>query len=383
MHTLMYTFEMAPVFTVMEAEILQKARSIIGWTEGDGIFTPGGSIANLYGLMAARYHKYPETKERGIQHLPRLVVFASEQGHYSNLKSAFMMGIGTEGVISVNCDDRGKMDPEDLEKKINEAKLKGWAPFAVVATCGTTVLGAFDPLGPLADVCSKHGLWLHVDAAYGGGCLMSDAHKHLMKDCERVDSITWDFHKTTVVPQQCSVILLKHKGLLSNCNSTKASYLFQKDKQNYDVSYDTGDKSIQCGRLNDVFKLWLMWKAKGRQGFERQVDNSMHLAKYLAQRIEERSNFELIMEPEYTNVCFWYIPPSLEGMSDTEERKEKLNKVAPVIKGRLMAAGTLMVGYQPLGSWPNFFRMVTTAPQGKESDMDYLLNEIERLGNDL
>jgi glutamate/tyrosine decarboxylase-like PLP-dependent enzyme len=79
MHTLMYTFEMAPVFTVMEAEILQKARSIIGWTEGDGIFTPGGSIANLYGLMAARYHKYPETKERGIQHLPRLVVFASEQ----------------------------------------------------------------------------------------------------------------------------------------------------------------------------------------------------------------------------------------------------------------------------------------------------------------
>jgi glutamate/tyrosine decarboxylase-like PLP-dependent enzyme len=204
-----------------------------------------------------------------------------------------------------------------------------------------------------------------------------------MKDCERVDSITWDFHKTTVVPQQCSVILLKHKGLLSNCNSTKASYLFQKDKQNYDVSYDTGDKSIQCGRLNDVFKLWLMWKAKGRQGFERQVDNSMHLAKYLAQRIEERSNFELIMEPEYTNVCFWYIPPSLEGMSDTEERKEKLNKVAPVIKGRLMAAGTLMVGYQPLGSWPNFFRMVTTAPQGKESDMDYLLNEIERLGNDL
>jgi glutamate decarboxylase len=70
-------------------------------------------------------------------------------------------------------------------------------------------------------------------------------------------------------------------------------------------------------------------------------------------------------------------------MSDTEERKEKLNKVAPVIKGRLMAAGTLMVGYQPLGSWPNFFRMVTTAPQGKESDMDYLLNEIERLGNDL
>ncbi|XP_019857933.1 PREDICTED: glutamate decarboxylase 1-like [Amphimedon queenslandica] len=384
-HTLMYTFEMAPVFTVMEATILQRLRQMIGWSggEGDGIFTPGGSIANLYGLMAARYHKYPETKEKGIQHLPRLVIFGSEQCHYSNQKSAIIMGIGTEAVIKVKCDPFGKMDPVDLDKQIEEAKTKGYAPFAVVATSGSTVIGAFDPIGPIADVCDKHNLWLHIDAAYGGGVLFSDNYRHLMANAHRSDSITWDLHKSATVPQQCSAILLKHKGLLAMCNSTKASYLFQRDKQNYDVSFDTGDKSIQCGRLNDVLKLWIMWKAKGKNGFAKQMDNSIGLAKYLAKRVKERDDFELILEPEYTNVCFWYIAPSVRGITDQNERKQKLNGIAPKIKARLMAAGTLMLGYQPLGEYPNFFRMVTTCPQGKEADMDFLLNEIKRLGKDL
>ncbi len=133
----------------------------------------------------------------------------------------------------------------------------------VVATAGTTVYGAFDPINDIADVCVAHGLWLHVDAAWGGGVLVSRRHRHLMDGVERSDSLTWNPHKLLGAPQQCSVFLTKHEGLLQAAHSAQASYLFQPDKF-YDVSYDTGDKTFQCGRKVDVFKFWLMWKAKVR-----------------------------------------------------------------------------------------------------------------------
>ena len=92
--------------------------------------------------------------------------------------------------------------------------------------------------------------------------LSAFAHSLHTRYYPRADSVTWNPHKSLGVPLQCSAFLTKHEGLLQGCNSTKADYLFQQDKVSYDVSYDTGDKSIQCGRLNDVFKLWLMWKKK-------------------------------------------------------------------------------------------------------------------------
>lgn len=379
-NTSMYTFEMGSVLTLMEADLLQKMREMIGWTNGDGIFSPGGSVANLYGLLVSRYHKFPETRDKGVQHLPKLIIFISEQGHYSIRKFGMVMGMGLDGVVAVKCDDRGKMDVVDLEKKITEANAQGYAPYAVVATAGTTVLAAFDSLNPIADVCQKYGLWLHVDAAFGGCCLYSEQHRSLMAGSERADSVTWDIHKSLSAPLQCSAFITKHKGILSACNSTKARYLFQQDKQNYDISYDTGDKSIQCGRLNDVLKFWLMWKAKGTRGFERHMDNSIHLAKYLAKLVCERDGFELLLEPEYTSVSFWYIPPSLRNCTDQEERREKLGKVAPFIKAKMVQEGKIMIGYQPLDTHPNFFRMICTAPHGTESDMEFILNEIERLG---
>ena len=130
-----------------------------------------------------------------------------------------------------------------------------------MATEGTTVFGAFDPINALADVCAKYGLWLHVDSAWGGGVLMSRKHRHLMAGVERADSVTWNPHKLLGVPQQCSVILCRHQGLLKDVHRAEATYLFQKDKF-YDISYDTGDKTFQCGRKVDVLKFWLMWKAK-------------------------------------------------------------------------------------------------------------------------
>lgn len=171
------------------------------------------------------------------------------------------MGIGSDNVYLIDTDARGKMIPEDLEKSIKRAIAEKAKPFMVSATAGTTVLGAFDPIDKIADICEKYNLWLHVDAAWGGGALMSAKHKHLMAGIHRADSVIWNPHKLLAAPQQCSAFLTKHEKILSECHSTHATYLFQKDKF-YDIKWDTGDKHIQCGRRADVLKFWFMWKAK-------------------------------------------------------------------------------------------------------------------------
>ncbi|KAM4669538.1 glutamate decarboxylase 1 [Amazona ochrocephala] len=385
-NTNMFTYEIAPVFVLMEQITLRKMREIIGWSnkDGDGIFSPGGAISNMYSIMAARYKYFPEVKTKGMAAVPKLVLFTSEHSHYSIKKAGAALGFGTDNVILIKCNERGKIIPADLEAKILDAKQKGYVPLFVNATAGTTVYGAFDPIQEIADICEKYNLWLHVDAAWGGGLLMSRKHRHKLNGIERANSVTWNPHKMMGVLLQCSAILVREKGILQGCNQMCAGYLFQPDKQ-YDVSYDTGDKAIQCGRHVDIFKFWLMWKAKGTVGFENQINKCLELAEYLYTKIKNREEFEMVFEgePEHTNVCFWYIPPSLRGMPDSDERREKLHRVAPKIKALMMESGTTMVGYQPQGDKVNFFRMVISNPAATKSDIDFLIEEIERLGQEL
>uniref|UniRef100_A0A8C5R908 Glutamate decarboxylase 1 n=1 Tax=Leptobrachium leishanense TaxID=445787 RepID=A0A8C5R908_9ANUR len=370
-NTNMFTYEIAPVFVLMEQITLRKMREIIGWSakEGDGIFSPGGAISNMYSIMCARYKYFPEVKTKGMAAVPKLLIFTSEHSHYSMKKAGAALGFGTENVIL----HYGSL-----------RVLQGHVPLYVNATAGTTVYGAFDPIQEIADICEKYNLWLHVDAAWGGGLLMSRRHRHKLNGIERADSVTWNPHKMMGVLLQCSAILLREKGILQGCNQMCAGYLFQPDKQ-YDISYDTGDKAIQCGRHVDIFKFWLMWKAKGTEGFEAQINKCLELSEYLYSKICNREEFEMVFkgEPEHTNVCFWYIPPSLRGMPNSDERQQKLHKVAPKIKALMMESGTTMVGYQPQGDKANFFRMIISNPAATKSDIDFLIEEIERLGLEL
>ncbi|XP_014842137.1 PREDICTED: acidic amino acid decarboxylase GADL1-like [Poecilia mexicana] len=380
----LYTYEMSPVFTLMENAVLRKLIQIVGWEEGgDGLFNAGGSMSNMYALNLARYRHFPEIKELGNSAAPRLAVFTSQECHYSISKAAALMGIGTKNVFVVPSDKRGKMTPSALEEQIESVKSEGGVPFMVNATAGTTVLGAFDPIDEIADICEKYKLWLHVDACWGGAVLMSNKHKLLMKGIHRVDSVSWNPHKMLMACLQCSAFLVRDKThLLQRCHSARASYLFQQDKF-YDLSYDTGDKSVQCSRKPDAFKFWLMWKALGTSELEQRVDRALTMARYLADEITKREGFRLVMEPEYANVCFWYIPPSLRDLPDGPEFQEKLHNVAPVVKERMMKKGSMMVGYQPHRGQANFFRMVVISPQVSRQDMDFVLDEIHSLGKDL
>uniref|UniRef100_A0A8C4DEX0 Glutamate decarboxylase 1b n=1 Tax=Dicentrarchus labrax TaxID=13489 RepID=A0A8C4DEX0_DICLA len=368
-NTNMFTYEIAPVFVLMEQLTLKKMREMIGWPdgEGDGIFSPGGAISNMYSVMIARYKYFPEVKTKGMSAAPRLVLFTSEHSHYSIKKAGAALGFGTENVILLSTDERGRVIPADLEAKIIDAKQKVRL-CAIVCECHIQLV---------APLLSPQGAW-------GGGLLMSRKHRHKLNGVERANSVTWNPHKMMGVPLQCSAILVREKGILAGCNSMCAGYLFQPDKQ-YDVTYDTGDKAIQCGRHVDIFKFWLMWKAKGTIGFEQHIDKCLDLSQYLYNKIKNREGYEMVFDgvPQHTNVCFWYIPPSLRGMPAGEERREKLHRVAPKIKAMMMESGTTMVGYQPQGNKVNFFRMVVSNPAATQSDIDFLIDEIERMARDL
>ncbi|CDW54899.1 glutamate decarboxylase 1 [Trichuris trichiura] len=358
-NTNMFTYEISPVFVLMEKEIINLMCQIIGWPEGerDGILCPGGALSNAFAVNVARHYFYPRCKSLGMTDMPRLAMFTSADSHYSIRGAAALLGIGVDNCIVVPVDDRGKMIPEALEEAIIASKEEGCIPFFVNAVAGSTVYGAFDPINLIADICEKYGLWLHRS-----------------------------FYLLSVSPPrrntQCSVCLVRKEGLLFQCNQMCADYLFQQDKP-YDVSYDTGDKTVQCGRHNDIFKLWLAWRAKGMLGYEKQVERLMGLAAYVTAKIKRTPGYEMVLiQPEFLNVCFWYVPKKLRHL-EAEERTARLEKVAPKIKGKMMEAGTTMVAYQPDKDKPNFFRLIISNPATTTEDLDFFVDEIARLGESI
>ncbi|VDK70644.1 unnamed protein product [Litomosoides sigmodontis] len=381
-NTNMFTYEIAPVFILMEKEVTKKMAELIGWQDSDAIFAPGGAISNLYAMNAARHSRFPRCKPLGQSDLPTLCAFTSEDSHYSIKGAAAVMGIGTDNCFNIPTDPAGRMIPEALEQRIIQCKKYGMEPFFVCATAGTTVYGAWDPIPQIADICDRHKLWLHVDAAWGGGLLLSQEHRHKLCGIERANSVTWNPHKLMGALLQCSACFIKQEGLLFQTNQMSADYLFQQDKP-YDVSFDTGDKAMQCGRHNDIFKLWLMWRSKGMTGYRRQINRLMDLAAYFTARIREIEGYELVVDPpEFLNICFWYIPPSLRNM-ERAERNARLEKIAPKIKAKMMERGTTMVGYQPDKQRPNFFRMIVSNQAITKEDLDFLIKEIIDIGSEL
>jgi len=385
-NTNMFTYEIAPVFILMEHEVLKKMREIIGFQEGDSILAPGGSISNMYALMIARHKLFPQHKKYGMRAIKgQLMMYTSQHHHYSIKGGASAIGLGLDNCCQVACDERGKMIPAELEKLVIKHKEEGHLPFFVNCTTGTTVYGAYDPISEIADICDKHGIWLHIDAAWGGGLIMSRKYKEKrFKGIERASSVTWNPHKLMGTLLQCSTLHIRENGLLISCNQMSADYLFQTDKC-YDCTYDTGDKVIQCGRHNDIFKLWLQWRARGSIGFEKQMDRLMELTYYQVDRIKSMPDkfYLIVPEPECTNVCFWYIPTRLRNEKRDHWWQDELGKATALLKGRMMKAGSMMISYQPLGDLPNFFRSIISNQAQTEKDIDFMLDELDRLGHDL
>lgn len=335
----MSNYEIAPVATLMEVELMRELSALIGYPAGEGIFVTGGSNANMVALMAARNKYHPQIKSGGMNAaLDRdLVLFISDQAHYSFSKAANILGIGESNVIPVKSDSEGRMLPQALESEIEKSLQKGKQPFFIGATCGTTIRAAFDPVEDLAAIAKKYKLWLHIDAAYGGSFLISKKHKHLLVGSELSDSFTWDLHKMLGAPLTASLIFMKQPGTLySTSSSGGTEYMFHGTDT---ADHDLGSKSLQCARHIDVLKVWTMWQYYGWEGFERRVDHLMDLAAYAEEFIARHPRLELLTTRPSVNLCFRMKPAAPHANIDNFNLK---------LRDKLYKNGLAMINYTNL-----------------------------------
>jgi glutamate/tyrosine decarboxylase-like PLP-dependent enzyme len=301
-NTSMYTYEVAPVATMIEKKMIEKMNSYIGFEDGDGIFTTGGSNANMIAMLSARNHKVKEAMCDGITESSRLTAFVSDQMHYSFQISANLLGIGIKNLRKVKSDSKGRLIPSELEKEIQKSQECGEIPFFVAGIAGTTVLGAFDNFVEISKIAKKHELWFHIDGALGGTFLLSDRKEKYYKGVELCDSFTWDAHKLMNIPFTCSVILTKNKGVLSsNISNLNKEYLYHKPNNE---EFDLGIKSLQCGRKVDALKLFIAWKYYGDEKYRKMTNNLFEIAEYFAEKVKTYPELELLQDPESICVCY-------------------------------------------------------------------------------
>lgn len=342
----------------------------------EGLFTPGGSLSNLMAMLLARQHRFPDSKRRGTAGR-RPVVFASAESHYSVERAAVILGLGREAVVGVPTDGFGRMRMDALEHAVARSEADGDEPFLVVATAGTTVLGGYDPIDQAADIAERHGLWLHVDGAYGASALLSERRRGLMAGIERADSLTWCAHKMLNVPLSASVILVKKPGLLHRCNAVHAEYLYHADNDEPDL--DTGEMSIQCGRRVDALKVWLAWKARGDAGMADIVDRKFELAAAMRRLVSERDRFELLSDSDAAgggcNTCFVYHAESLDGLPP-DAKLRALDAGTHVLRERVRLRGRVLTNYAPVFG-VRAFRHIASNDRATEADLALVLDEIE------
>lgn len=383
LNTSMYTYEMSSVFTMMENILFDRIKKIFGFNNtADIIMSPGGSLSNITALHAAIYNYDKNINNIGIYKQKPFKIFISEDAHYSWIKGTSFLGLGSNSIVKIKCNN-GCMIVGELKKAIQFEIENDNVPLMIVATSGTTVLGAFDPIKDISNICKYYNIWLHVDAALGGTVIFSNKYKYLLNGIFNADSCTWNPHKMLRIPLQCSLLFLKDHNIAYKSNSIEASYLFQTDKYYNKTgidNLDSGKKYIQCGRRVDILKLWTAWKIRGEDGFEKDVDKAYFLAHKFKEKINKHKKFKLVINnTQGTNICFWYIPQNEQfNLSNSK----KINMIAPKIKEYMLKTGKILISYQPLESMrlPNFFRIVFINPELEENDLDKIIITFDELG---
>lgn len=353
-NTSMYTYEVAPLATEMELALVRKLTALLWGHEGEGVMTSGGTASNLQALLTARNVRLDQSKTKGLVN-QELYVLASEEAHYSVKRSLNILGLGSDHLIEIEAKTSGEMDIDDLELQIRNLQNQKKQILAIVATAGTTVKGAYDPIRPIADLCSSSNIWLHVDGAYGASVALSAQHNELLEGIVRADSVAWDFHKMLGLNLPCAFLFMKEKGLLKRAlSSGNDDYLFH-DEDNIDL----GPMSLQCGRRADVIKLFATWVSKGDEGFSQRINQLFDLSRYAALKIKESSKLQLVTEPQSINVCC-----RVEGGKEVFVREHLKN------------TNQYLVNYASDKEGP-FLRLVFSNPYWKHEDVDRFILSIE------
>jgi aromatic-L-amino-acid decarboxylase len=289
----------SPAATELEEVTLGWLRRMMGLPDNfSGVIYDTASISSLCAIAAAR-----EVAPAG-----RLRLYASEQAHSSIEKSAMTLGLGRDGVRKITTDGEYRMDAGALDRAIKEDRAEGWRPFAVVATVGTTGTTSVDPVPQVADICEREGLWLHVDAAYGGSAAIAPEMKWVLEGAERADSLVVNPHKWLFVPVDLSVLYCRRMDALKAAFSLVPEYL--RTSEGEDEVKNFMDYGPQLGRRFRAIKFWFVMRYFGAEGLAARIREHIRLAREFAGWVDESAHFERLAPTRFSLVCFRANPPA-------------------------------------------------------------------------
>jgi glutamate/tyrosine decarboxylase-like PLP-dependent enzyme len=315
-----------PAGTELERVTIDWIREALGYASGaGGLFVSGGSMANLTALAVARErHCGPAVSADGLQAFPRpLHLYASEEVHHSIDKAAALLGIGRANVRRVAVDERFRMDVRDLERKIEEDRAAGAEPFCVVANAGTVVTGAVDPLADVIKVAHRHGLWCHVDGAYGGFARLAPSARPLFAGLEDADSVALDPHKWLYLPTDCGCLLYRDPAAARSAFMLEADYTRVMEREP-DEAFAFWNYGLELSRRFRALKVWMLLANAGARLVTEAIEANLDCARYLGGLVEASPDLELLAPVELSIVCFRYLPPearTTRQRSDAEEHE--------------------------------------------------------------
>jgi L-2,4-diaminobutyrate decarboxylase len=366
----MAIFEMGPWGTAVERALAAALGERIGYPPDSftGVITHGGSLANLTALLTARNVALPESWKHGCRGASPVLLVQGD-AHYSIARAAGMLGVGTEHVVPIALDERRRMRPDALRTALQAAHQSHQTVIAVVATAGTTPIGAFDPLVVIAAICREFGVWLHVDAAHGGAACLSPRLRPLLAGAEQADSLVWDAHKLLFVPALCTFLFYRDRDRRFDAFQQNAPYLFDPAAPGR-AEFDVGLQTVECTKRSAGYGLWAVWCLFGPELLATLVDSACERATRFVERIRSTDDFVALHEPQSNIVVFRYLPATWKELPASELGRRQMQLRRNLIEsGNFYITSTMLDGVGAL-------RITIMNPLTTERDLEDLLDAL-------
>lgn len=305
--------------TEIERMVVRWLGALIGYdADSKGLFTSGGSMANMIALLiASRRKSGGDTAHKGLWNSGApMTLYASEEVHMSIPKAADILGFGRDQVRMIGCDERQRMRVDLLRDRIAADLRAGLRPFCVVASAGTVNTGVVDSLGDIANVAKEFDLWFHVDGAYGAPGVLDTSKKDLFAGLERADSVSLDPHKWLYVPVDAGCLLFRDAAAAMAAFSTEDADYIKTHGYSDDEAFAFWDYGVELSRRFRALKVWLTLQYYGSRRIAEAISEDIALAAYFGEKLGEAEDFELLAPVELSICCFRYVPRP--GLSDAE-----------------------------------------------------------------
>lgn len=355
-------------------------RILVGWladladmpAQSEGLLLSGGSIANMTGIASAVARRLgPDYRQRGLAGSGKAapVILCSAATHFSVRRAAVLLGIGSDNVVAVATDDEFRMSLPALEKALDEID----SVVCVVANAGTTNTGAIDPMADIAVLCAKHDVWLHVDAALGGGGLMSPQLRPRYDGIDKADSVTMDMHKWFFQALDGSMLLYRDASWARQLFADSDEYL-QADRDEAPETYKFFHLAPELSRRFRALPVYLALRHYGIPRLGRNVLHNVECAEYLAALIEAEDELELVVAPQLSILCFRYRPPRHDEAA--------VDRINSEIRDRIQLEGEYLISPTRVHGRP-VLRVCIMNHATRAAQVEGLLESVLRIGRSL